>query len=312
MKLCHEINILMIDDDENDAMLVRHMISKMPDFRWHFHWSGSYDEGLRKLAELQWDICLVDYQLGAHTGVQVVTEARARGVDCPFLLLTGAGSRSIDLQAMRAGVKGYLEKSRLCPLELERAVRYAISQTPSEESSILALSHVPPAAEKMIRRGFASKQPFVVVALMLDRESAMRNHLGATQIDVINADLESLIRARLCSDEVLFRTVEGVFLLVTSKQDSREARQFLSLLLSEPLALSKDGRNRTISLPAITRRNVFSSAGLPGPVSLITDLDAFIGPYPTDRPAQVPGRSEFAPGHPASSLVEGTAITGLR
>src|ERR1019366_2734777 len=77
--------------------------------------------------------CLVDYQLGAHTGVQVVMESRARGVDCPFLLLPGAGSRTIDMQAMRAGVVGYLEKGRLCPLELERAIRYAIGSRPAQK-----------------------------------------------------------------------------------------------------------------------------------------------------------------------------------
>src|ERR1019366_9343690 len=127
--------VLMIDDDENDAMLVRQMVGKMPDSACQFHWVGSYEQGLKALGEIDWDLCLVDYQLGAHTGVQVVMESRARGVDCPFLLLTGAGSRTIDMQAMRAGVVGYLEKGRLCPLELERAIRYAVGNRPAHQPS---------------------------------------------------------------------------------------------------------------------------------------------------------------------------------
>ena len=116
-----ETQDLMIDDDENDAMLVRHMVGKMPEPGCQFRWAGTYDQGLKDLSEFHFDVCLVDYQLGGHTGVQVVNESHARGVTCPFLLLTGAGSRAIDLLAMRAGVKGYLEKSRLCPADLERA-----------------------------------------------------------------------------------------------------------------------------------------------------------------------------------------------
>src|ERR1035437_7579105 len=125
--------VLMIDDDENDAILVRYMIGKMPDSGCRFHWAGSYEQGLKVLGEIDWDLCLVDYRLGAHTGVQVVMESRARGVDCPFLLLTGAGSRTIDMQAMRAGVVGYLEKGRLCPPKRDRPIRSPIGSPPAKK-----------------------------------------------------------------------------------------------------------------------------------------------------------------------------------
>lgn len=271
--------VLMIDDDENDAMLVRHMVGKMPDSGCQFHWVGSYEQGLKVLGEIDWDLCLVDYQLGAHTGVQVVMESRARGVDCPFLLLTGAGSRTIDMQAMRAGVVGYLEKGRLCPLELERAIRYAVGSRPAhQQSASPAFSHIPSEAAEYLAASYASKQPFVVIAFVLDRESVLRNHLGASHVEHINHDLEALVRARISSAEALFRTGDGALLLVSSSQDSREGRQFLSLLLSEPLAVSGGDSSRTVSLPAIVRRNVFTSSGYLCPTALTADLDAFFAP----------------------------------
>ena len=93
----------------------------------------------------------MDYHLGSHTGVQIVTESRARGVACPFLMLTGAGNRVIDLQAMRAGVQGYLEKGRLCPLELERAIRYAIGSGAPQKSLAPVSSHVPAEVVELLR-----------------------------------------------------------------------------------------------------------------------------------------------------------------
>ena len=273
--------VLMIDDDENDAMLVRHMVSKMPDSGCQFHWAGSYEQGLKVLGEIDWDLCLVDYQLGAHTGVQVVMESRARGVACPFLLLTGVGSRTIDMQAMRAGVVGYLEKGRLCLLELERAIRYAIGSRPAhQQSASSTFSRIPSEVAEYLTASFASKQPFVVIALMLDRESVLRNHLGASHAEHINHDLEALVRARISSAESLFRTAENALVLITTSQDSREGRQFLSLLLSEPLAVSGGDSSRTVSLPAIVRRNVFTSSGYLCPAALIADLDAFFAPGP--------------------------------
>jgi len=198
MNLQSSTQVLMIDDDENDAMLVRHMIGKMPDPGCQFRWAASYDQGLKDLSAFNFDLCLVDYQLGAHTGVQVVNESHARGVNCPFLLLTGAGSRAIDLLAMRAGVKGYLEKSRLCPQDLERAIRYAIgSRSALDPSAPAKPSRVPPDVVELLRAAFNSKQAFVVIALMLDREAILRNHLSTRDSDHINADLEALVRARI-------------------------------------------------------------------------------------------------------------------
>ena len=274
------VQVLMIDDDENDAMLVRHMMGKMPEPGCQFRWAGTYDQGLKDLSEFNFDVCLVDYQLGARTGVQVVTESRVRGVTCPFLLLTGAGSRAIDLLAMRAGVKGYLEKSRLCPLELERAMRYAIGSRPALELSAGAPTRVPPDVVELLRAAFNSKQAFVVIALLLDREAVLRNHLSTRHTDHINTDLEALVRARISTGEALVRTPEGALLLVSFSQGSRDARQFLALLLSEPLSVSTDDRSKSVSLPAILRRNVFSSEGYAGPAPLLEELDVFLDSSP--------------------------------
>ena len=259
--------VLMIDDDENDALLVRHMLEKIPDSGCQFHWARSYDQGLKMLGESAWDLCLVDYQLGAHNGVEVVMESHTRGLACPFLLLTGVGSRTIDLQAMRAGVVGYMEKSRLCPLELERAIRYAIGTRPAHQQSAgSASNHVPPEVAELLTSSFASKKPFVVITLMLDRESALLHHFGPSHIERIATGLEALVRARISSGEILFRTSEDALLLVSSTREAPDGWQFLSLLLAEPLA---------VSLPAIVRRTVINSAGYLSPAALISDLDAF-------------------------------------
>jgi DNA-binding NarL/FixJ family response regulator len=277
MNLQSATQVLMIDDDENDAMLVRHMIGKMPEPGCQFRWAGTYDQGLKDLSEFHFDVCLVDYQLGGHTGVQVVNESRARGVTCPFLLLTGAGSRSIDLLAMRAGVKGYLEKSRLCPADLERAMRYAVGSRPAlEQSGGAAPTRVPADVVDLLRAAFNSKQAFVVIALLLDREAVLRNHLSTRHSEHINSDLEALVRARISTGEALVRSPEGALLLVSFSQGPRDARQFLAMLMSEPLSVSTDDRSKSVSLPAILRRNVFSSEGYAGPVPLLEELDVFL------------------------------------
>jgi DNA-binding NarL/FixJ family response regulator len=271
----------MIDDDENDAMLVRHMAGKMPGPGCQIHWAGSYDQGLKALGEIDWDICLLDYQLGAHTGLDVVVESRVRGIDCPFLLVTGAGSHAIDLQATRAGVMGYLEKSRLCPLELERAIRYAVGiRQAGPQSAGPVSSHIPQGAVEVLTAGYASNLPFIVIALALDRESVLGNQFSARRMESINAGLEAMIRVRIMDGEALFRVSEDALMLISSSREPRDGRQFLSLLLSEPLAEAGGDRSRTASLQTIVRRNVFASAGYLCAAALTADLDVFIVPGP--------------------------------
>jgi DNA-binding NarL/FixJ family response regulator len=278
-------NVLMVDDDENDALLIRHMVSKMPEPGCHFHWTGSYDQGIKSLTEINWDVCLVDYGLGARNGVQMITESRARGVDCPFLLVTGAGSRTIDLQAMQAGVKGYLEKSRLCPLELERAIRYAMAATPPLPGQFQEIKCVPSEAAELVRYGMAARKPFVVIALVLDYEACIRSHLTSRELDRINERLEAMVKSRICETEALFRTSDGGLLVISSAQESREARQFLAATLADPMAVVGDIRGRSLSLPAIVRRNVFASSMYPDAGLMLGDVDAFLVPGHSQSPA---------------------------
>jgi len=49
-------------------------------------------------------------------------------------MLTGRGSRRLDLEAMKAGASDYLVKGRIDPELLERAIRYALERTRSQKA----------------------------------------------------------------------------------------------------------------------------------------------------------------------------------
>jgi hypothetical protein len=133
---------------------------------------------------------------------------------------------------------------------------------------------------ELLRAGYLSKKPFVAIALMLDREAVLRNHLSSRHVEHISSDLESLVRSRISVGETLIRVSDSSLLLISAAQESRDARQFLSQLMSEPLSLNQDDRSKSVSLPAILRRNVFSSTAYAGPIPLLAELDEFFDPGP--------------------------------
>src|SRR5882724_1624852 len=107
------IRILLIDDDEDDYVVTRRMVGQMEDGRFALEWSATANAALERLERNHYDLYLLDYQLGEHTGLDVLREARARGCTAPFIMVTGPGDRAVDLAAMQAGATDYLVKRQL-------------------------------------------------------------------------------------------------------------------------------------------------------------------------------------------------------
>src|SRR5471030_2181339 len=55
------------------------------------------------------------------------------GCRAPILILTGAGDRAVDLEAMEAGAADFLDKGQLNAALLERSLRYAIERHKAEQ-----------------------------------------------------------------------------------------------------------------------------------------------------------------------------------
>jgi two-component system, cell cycle sensor histidine kinase and response regulator CckA len=115
--------VLLIDDDQDDYLLTRDLFADIPGDRYRLDWVAEYTAALDTICRNEHDVYLVDYRLGAHTGLDLLMAARERCASGPFILLTGQSMLEIDLAAMEGGAADYLEKSRLDPTLLERSIR---------------------------------------------------------------------------------------------------------------------------------------------------------------------------------------------
>jgi signal transduction histidine kinase len=129
--MADKIRILLIDDDEDDYIITRDIIEEIPGRHYLLDWTGSFSEALQRIAEKQHDVYLVDYRLGAHDGLELISQAIAAGSTVPFILLTGQSDREIDEKAMRIGAQDYLVKGTISPYDLERSIRYSIEHAKS-------------------------------------------------------------------------------------------------------------------------------------------------------------------------------------
>jgi signal transduction histidine kinase len=139
------LKVLLVEDDEDDYVFTRDLLDEMAGRPVELEWSQSYEHGLQRVLQNQFDVCLLDFRLGARTGLDLLREARvghgARGGDdprvlAPIILMTGQGDQEIDIEAMRSGAADYLIKGEIDAAVLERSIRYAVQQRRMEEERI--------------------------------------------------------------------------------------------------------------------------------------------------------------------------------
>lgn len=162
------MKILLVEDDEDDYVITRNMISEINEKKFEMEWVSSFHEGVDSIWQSNYDVCLLDYRLGKHSGLELLQKVKAKHIDLPIIVLTGAGDREIDLQVMNEGAADFLVKGKFDASGLERTIRYAVAH----KNSVKALRD----AEKHLR----------------DREAAFRLMFADNPLPMWVYDLETL------------------------------------------------------------------------------------------------------------------------
>ncbi|ADO68257.1 ATP-binding response regulator [Stigmatella aurantiaca] len=201
------LNVLLVEDDEDDFLLVRDALRAMCTGKVTVEWVREADEALPALAAASHDVCLMDYRLGAHTGLELLEQARRQGWRTPIILLTGMTEGSeVDHQAQEAGAADFLAKSEVTPVLLERSIRYAIQHARTLE----ALRRSQASFRELIER-----QPDGITVLSAGRavyvNPAMARLGGVSQEALLGQTLDGLMVRLLGAEEwpKLQETLEG-------------------------------------------------------------------------------------------------------
>jgi PAS domain S-box-containing protein len=127
------LRVLLIDDDEDDFVLTQQLFKETGN-HFSLDWAASYDAGLAALKDGAHDVCLLDYRLGAQSGLDLLRETREAGCGLPIILLTGQDSGHIDQDALAAGAADYLVKGKTTPDALRRALRHSVERHRVQEA----------------------------------------------------------------------------------------------------------------------------------------------------------------------------------
>ncbi len=126
---CSFFKVLLVEDDEDDYVFIRDLLMEMEKADVDLDWVSTYHEGMAKITDRQYDVCLLDYHLGAQDGIAFIAEGQSTLLTVPIIILTGQGDYGVDVEAMRNGAADYLVKDQINPDLLERVIRYTVNRS---------------------------------------------------------------------------------------------------------------------------------------------------------------------------------------
>src|SRR6185503_15467166 len=109
---CH---VLFVEDEENDMLMVVRELRR-----------GGYDLVYERvetsaamraaLDQKQWDLIIADYTMPQFSAPAALTILQERGLDLPFIIVSGTIGEERAVAAMRAGAHDYIVKDHLARL----------------------------------------------------------------------------------------------------------------------------------------------------------------------------------------------------
>jgi two-component system, cell cycle sensor histidine kinase and response regulator CckA len=120
------LRVLIVEDEPDDAELMIQELRR-----------GGYEASARRvdtpeamhagLDEEDWDVIIADYSMPGFTGLDALKIMQEKGLDIPFILISGTIGEDMAVQAIKAGAHDYLMKDRLA--RLTSAIEREINQS---------------------------------------------------------------------------------------------------------------------------------------------------------------------------------------
>jgi light-regulated signal transduction histidine kinase (bacteriophytochrome) len=122
------LTIVAVEDNPADFGILRRRLQNVPGLDCQLIHCDNAAAVHDMLDRSDVDCLFLDYQLGACTGLDVLTDIRASGNDVPIITLTGQGNEAVAVEAMKRGAQDYLVKADLTPEALRLAIDNALEK----------------------------------------------------------------------------------------------------------------------------------------------------------------------------------------
>ncbi|HZZ95899.1 MAG TPA: SpoIIE family protein phosphatase [Jatrophihabitantaceae bacterium] len=126
--------VLLIEDDEGDALLVRECLLEAGVSSDDVIWRRTLSDGIDAMSNAPGCV-LLDLGLPDAEGLGALHRLVSRATATPIIVLTGRNDRT-GVDALAAGAQDYLVKDDITPELLDRSIRYAVERTRAQTTEL--------------------------------------------------------------------------------------------------------------------------------------------------------------------------------
>src|SRR5215510_5706262 len=101
--MARALRVLLVEDSADDAELVARELRRTG-FAADIERVDTPEEMLRALSTARWDIILSDFSMPRFSGPAAFAIVRSKGLDIPFILISGTVGETVAVEVMRLGV----------------------------------------------------------------------------------------------------------------------------------------------------------------------------------------------------------------
>src|SRR3990170_1385779 len=214
------LRVLIIEDSEADAELLLLDLRRggyAPEFE-----RVETPEGLSDaLARQSWDLIISDYAMPCFNGLQALKLVQERGIDIPFIIVSGSIGEDVAVAAMKAGAHDYLMKghtARLLPAIARELREVDMRQGRRQaDETIHRLAYTDPVTnlpnrirfrelvQEAVLAGKREQRPIALLLMDLDRFKEVNDTLGHNRGDSLLLQVALRLRSALFAPDVVAR-----------------------------------------------------------------------------------------------------------
>lgn len=187
------LRLLLVEDVEADAELVLRELQRGGfAVAWERVESAAAMDAA--LARESWDVVVSDYTLPGFSAPLALQVVKARGLDLPFIIVSGTVSEDIAVEALHAGAHDFMAKSRLRRLvpAIERELREVVVRSERNRMQEQLLVSDCMASVGLLAAGVAHELNNPLACVKANLELASRDVIEISERHGLTAELREL------------------------------------------------------------------------------------------------------------------------